>query len=250
MCLSVQTPSLLVFLGPLPVIWLALLGLVIGSFLNVVIARVPNEQSIVRPGSRCPKCGHALAWYENIPVLSYLALRGRCRSCRASISARYPLIEILTAFLFLACQRRFGWEYTLAPALMLVTLLIPLTFIDAEHWILPHAIIVPGIALGILMAIPLGLERVVTMALGAAAAFLVYRAMEFFGWVAFRKEALGAGDKFLAALIGAFLGYQALFALIFLSALQGSLFGGARLLLTGRAGPAGGSEGGSPVQSI
>ena len=118
----VQTQLFLGYLGPLPALWLAVLGLVIGSFLNVVIARVPHEESIVRPGSRCPRCGHALSWYENIPVFSYLALRGRCRSCKATISARYPLVEILTSVLFLACLRRFGWDYELAPALMLVTL--------------------------------------------------------------------------------------------------------------------------------
>src|SRR5438105_4556334 len=84
-------------------LWVALMGLAIGSFLNVVIARVPHGLSIVRPPSRCPKCGHGLSWYENIPVLSWLWLRGNCRSCRAPISIRYPLIELMTALLFLAC---------------------------------------------------------------------------------------------------------------------------------------------------
>src|SRR5690349_9021496 len=91
--------------------WLGLLGLAIGSFLNVVIARVPKEESIVRPPSRCPRCGHSLAWYENIPLFSYLALRGKCSSCKAPISPRYPLVELLTGLLFLACLVRFGWSW-------------------------------------------------------------------------------------------------------------------------------------------
>ncbi|MGZ3460517.1 MAG: prepilin peptidase, partial [Archangium sp.] len=110
------------------------MGLLFGSFLNVVIARVPAGESIVRPRSRCPRCGHQLAWYENIPVLSWLALRGRCSSCGQPISWRYPLIELLTAALFLACQRRFGWSPELVSALVLVLVLVPLSFIDLEHW--------------------------------------------------------------------------------------------------------------------
>ena len=100
---------------PLLVILLTCLGLVIGSFLNVVIARVPAGESIVHPPSRCPKCGHAISWYENIPVVSWLLLRGRCSGCKAPISARYPLIELLTGLLFLGCWHRFGWTYELAP---------------------------------------------------------------------------------------------------------------------------------------
>ncbi len=214
------------------------MGLLFGSFLNVVIARVPYGQSIVSPRSRCPKCGHQLAWYENIPVLSWLALRGRCSSCSQPISWRYPAIELLTALLFLACQRRFGWSPELVSGLILVLLLVSLSFIDLEHWILPHELTLPGIAAGLALSIPLGLERVRDSAIGAVAAFLIFWGMEWLGEKIFKKEALGGGDKYLLALIGAFLTWKALLGVIFLSSLQGALVGSLMLLIHGRAGPA------------
>lgn len=217
---------------------LVALGLIIGSFLNVVIARVPMDQSIVHPGSRCPKCGNPIAWYDNIPVLSWLLLRGRCRKCKAPISPRYPLVELLTGLLFLACLRKFGWTYPLVPALVMVTLLIPLTFIDLDHWLLPFSITVPGIVLSVLTAIPMGLEHLRDAALGAAGGFIAFWALEWVGELLFRKEALGGGDKYLLALLGGFLGPRALLLIIFLSSFQGALVGAVLLLLRGRAGPA------------
>ncbi|MCY1081146.1 prepilin peptidase [Archangium lansingense] len=217
---------------------IVVLGLLFGSFLNVVIARVPADESIVHPRSRCPKCGHQLAWYENIPVLSWLALRGRCSSCGQSISWRYPLIELLTALLFLACQRRFGWTPELVAALVMVLLLVPLSFIDLEHWILPHQLTWPGIAAGVVLSAPMGLDRVRDSIIGAVAGFLVFWFMEWLGEKIFKKEALGAGDKDLLALIGAFLTWKSLLAVIFLSSLQGAVVGSLLLLFRGRAGPA------------
>ncbi len=222
----------------LAAIALAVYGLLIGSFLNVVIARVPHGQSIVKPRSRCPKCGHTLAWYENIPVFSWLALRGKCRNCKAPISPRYPLVELLTALLYLACLARFGWGWELVSALVLVTLLVPLTFIDLEHWILPFELTLPGIVLGVLLAIPLGKERLISSAIGVAAGFLAFWALEIVGRAVFKKEALGGGDKFLLALLGGFLGWQSLLGIIFLSSMQGALIGGLLLAVRGRAGPA------------
>jgi leader peptidase (prepilin peptidase)/N-methyltransferase len=218
-------------------IWLTTSGLAIGSFLNVVIIRLPAGASVVKPRSKCPRCGHMLAWYDNLPVLSWVLLRARCRSCALPISARYPLVELLTGALWLSCLARFGWDYELAPALVLVTLLIPLALIDAEHWILPFELTLPGIALGVLLSIPLGGERITTSVLGALLGCLSLRAMEFFGWLLFRKEALGGGDKFLFALLGAFLGHGSLLGVMLLASLQGAVFGIARLLITGRAGP-------------
>ncbi len=217
---------------------LGLLGLIIGSFLNVVIARVPHGQSIVHPRSRCPNCGHQLAWFENIPVFSWIALRGRCRNCRAPISPRYVLVELLTAALFLACLRRFGWSYELVPALVLVSLLVPLTFIDLEHWLLPFALTLPGIGIGIALKIQLGLHAVIAAAIGAAAGWIAFFVLEIVGEKVFKKEALGGGDKYLLALLGAFLGWQSLLGIVFLSSLQGALIGSVLLLVRGRAGPA------------
>lgn len=214
------------------------MGLIFGSFLNVVIARVPTGESIVHPRSRCPRCGHQLAWYENIPVLSWIALRARCSSCGLPISWRYPLIELLTGVLFLACQRRFGWSPELVSGLVLVLLLVPLSFIDLEHWILPHELTWPGIAAGVVLSATQGLDRLRDSVIGAVAGFLVFWAMEWLGEKIFKKEALGAGDKDLLALLGAFLSWKALLGIIFLSSLQGAVVGSLMLLIHGRAGPA------------
>lgn len=230
-------------------VFLFALGLLFGSFLNVVIHRIPRAESetstwwvgygsLVNPRrSLCPHCGHAITWYENIPVFSWLALRGKCSACKAPISPRYVLVELMTGLLFLACFVRFGWAYPLLPALVMVVLVVPLVFIDAEHWILPFELTLPGIALGLALTVPLGWDVTRNALIGAAAGFLGFRVMEFFGWLLFRKEALGAGDKYLLAMLGAFVGWRPLFGVILLSSLQGAIFGGLNLLLRGRAGP-------------
>lgn len=218
-------------------VWLFVLGLCVGSFLNVVIARVPQGESIVRPRSRCPKCGHSLAWYENIPLLSWLALRGRCKGCKAPISIRYPLVELLVGLLFLACVRRFGFSWELLSGLVLVSLLVPLTFIDLDHWILPFSLTIPGIVAGVVLAIPRGMPSIQGAVLGAGVGFVTFRLMEYIGWKIFNKEALGGGDKFLVALLGAFLSWKALLGILFLSSLQGAVVGMLMIALTGRAGP-------------
>jgi len=213
------------------------LGLCFGSFFNVLIARLPNDESIIRPGSKCPKCGRALAWYENVPVLSWVALLGKCRSCKAPISVRYPAVEVITGLLFFAFWWRLGWTYTLVAGLVMASFLVPLAFIDAEHWILPFELTLPGIAAGVLLRIPTGWEAVKAAAIGAAIGFCAFRAVEYFGWLAFKKEAMGAGDKYLAALICAYLGGAAMPGLLLLSALQGSVFGLLSIAISGRAGP-------------
>jgi leader peptidase (prepilin peptidase)/N-methyltransferase len=225
------------------------LGLLLGSFLNVVIYRLPLAESetsdwwvgyrslVDPPRSKCPRCGHEIRWYENIPVVSWVALRGRCSACQTPISPRYVLVELLTGVLFLACWVRFGFTYALLPAVALVLFVIPLVFIDAQHWILPFELTLPGIALGIALALPLGFAAVVQASVGAVAGFVLFRAMEYVGWLLFEKEALGAGDKFLLALLGGFLGWRSLFGILFLSSLQGAVFGVVNLALRGRAGP-------------
>ncbi|MFP2906979.1 prepilin peptidase [Pyxidicoccus sp. 3LFB2] len=222
--------------------WLFVTGLVVGSFLNVVIARVPLEQSIVHPRSRCPKCGHVLSWYENIPLLSWMALRARCRGCAAPISVRYPLVELLTGLLWFACLRRFGWNYELVPALVLVTLLVPLTFIDLDHWILPLSMTVSGTLVGLVLAVPSGMEHFWDALIGAGVGFLAFRLMEYVGWKVFKKEALGAGDKYLVAMLGAFLTWRALLGILLFASMQGAVVGILMLALTGRAGPRGAED--------
>jgi leader peptidase (prepilin peptidase) / N-methyltransferase len=245
---------------------LGVLGLVVGSFLNVVIARVPAGESIVWPGSRCPRCGHALAWYENVPLVSWLVLRGRCRACGQPISIRYPAVELLTAALFLACAFVFGPGWMLVRALLLTGFLLPLAFIDLEHWVVPVEIAGLGAASGVLSAIPLGRATFIACVIGAAAAFLLFWAFESLSLLlvvrvirpAMRAlqrlaarlrsveppapepdptEAFGAGDKWILLLVGSFLGWQSLFGVLLLSAVQGSLVGAVLLLVQGRAGP-------------
>jgi leader peptidase (prepilin peptidase)/N-methyltransferase len=230
-------------------VWLGVLGLCVGSFLNVVIARVPNDESVVKPRSKCPKCGHQLPWYENIPVLSWLWLRGKCSGCKAPISPRYIMVELLTGILFLAAVQRTGWDWSLVRLLTFITLLIPLVFIDAEHWVLPFSLTLPGIAAGLLLAVPSGWHELKSALWGAGLGFLIYRSMELLGWVATSwknpktgrregKEAMGAGDKYLVAMICASLGVRALLAVIFLSSLQSAVYAIIAMRLTGRAGPA------------
>jgi len=233
--LNLSLSSYLLFVGGV----LGLLGLLVGSFLNVVIARVPEGLSIVSPRSRCPKCGHPIAWYDNVPVLSWIALGAKCRGCKAPISWRYPAIELLTGVLFLLCfWHAGGVNVALARDLVLVSLLVPLTFIDLDHWILPFSITLPGIGLGILLAVPDGWPAVLDSAIGAGLGFVVFLALEIIGEKIFKKEALGGGDKYLLALIGAFLSWRPLLGVIFLASLQGGVVGSVLLLVRGRAGPA------------
>lgn len=218
------------------------MGLSIGSFLNVVIARVPHDESIVRPRSKCPKCGKPLAWYDNIPVVSWLVLRGKCRNCKAPISPRYILVELLTGTLFMACLARFDWTWQLVPALTFIVLLVPLVFIDAEHWVLPFELTLPGIALAVLLRAPEGLPAVKSAALGVVAGFLLFRVMEFAGWAVTGREALGAGDKYLIAMVLGFLGWRAILGVVLLASLQAAVVGVVRMRLN-RASEEDGDEG-------
>jgi len=203
----------------------------VGSFLNVVIARLPKGRSLVRPPSACPRCGTAIRWYDNIPIVSWLVLAGRCRNCALPISPRYPLVELLTALLVLAVFRRFGLEWATLGYAALVCALVALTFIDLDTWLLPHEITWPLIALG--LASPLwnpGL-RFIDSAIGAAAGAGFFAAIALFGEKVLRRETMGWGDVYLLGAIGAWLGWQALFAVVLLSAVQGSVVGALLLLV-------------------
>jgi leader peptidase (prepilin peptidase)/N-methyltransferase len=226
------------------------LGAVIGSFLNVVIHRLPREDSIVFPNSRCPTCGAAIAFYDNVPVLSYIFLAGRCRSCRASISARYPAVELLTALLFVAVVWRNGLSLGLPFDLIFVAALVALIFIDAEHMILPNAINYPGIVLSIVarLTIPylsgaahfddLGPLMQGPMAdlpvwaaslLGAILGALVGGgSLWLMGWIWEKLrgvEAMGLGDVKMMFMVGAYLGWRLTILTIFMGVLSGSIIG-------------------------
>jgi leader peptidase (prepilin peptidase) / N-methyltransferase len=204
-----------------------LLGLVVGSFLNVVIHRVPRRDSVVWPASRCPACGEPIAPLDNVPVLSYLLLRGRCRHCKAGISARYPLVEALTGVLFAAAAWEFGLDLRLLSALALLSTLIALAGIDLEHRLLPNAIVGPAALVGLTLSILESPERwwVYPVSALAVAGGLFVLAVAYPG-------GMGMGDVKMGGMLGAFLGPYAALA-VFLGAFAGAITGGL-LMATGK----------------
>jgi leader peptidase (prepilin peptidase)/N-methyltransferase len=202
-----------------------LLGAVIGSFLNVCILRWGAEpkESVVRPPSHCPKCGRGLAWYDNIPIVSWLLLRGRCRGCGVPISIQYPLIELATALLwaFMAWRHGIGLEALRGAAFG--TILLGIAMTDFRAYIIPDEFSVGGLALGILFALAAGRQPLGTALLGAAVGFGLLWVVAIAGEWIFKQEAMGGGDIKMMAMVGAFLGWQGTLLTIFLGALFGSL---------------------------
>lgn len=241
---------------PLAAIFIGVLGAIIGSFLNVVIYRLPREQSIVFPNSRCPQCSTAINAYDNIPVLSYLLLRGRCRKCAAVIPARYPAVEALTGILFVAVFLhdvigRSGPTAALPFDLMFVSALVALIFIDAEHMILPNAITYPGIVFALvarlllpflmgtrafddlsslsqlnsLAGMPVWAISLIGAVLGALAGG---GSLWLMGWLWEKLrgvEAMGLGDVKMMFMVGAFLGWRLTILTIFLGVVTASVTG-------------------------
>jgi leader peptidase (prepilin peptidase)/N-methyltransferase len=252
MHLSVTTVLPDLSLVPLPFIYvfIGVLGAIFGSFLNVVIHRVPLEESITLPSSRCPSCGATIAFYDNVPMLSYVLLGGRCRSCKTHISARYPAVEALTAALWVALAWRDGLNFALPFDLVFVTAIIALIFIDAEHMILPNAITYPGIVFALIarLAIPLlmgqphfdDLDMLMNGLLAGMPLWAASLAGAFIGamvgggslwlmgwtWEKLRGiEAMGLGDVKMMFMVGAYLGWRLTIVNLFLGVLSGSLIG-------------------------
>src|SRR5690349_13736293 len=202
-------------------IWVFAIGAVVGSFLNVVIARVPKGESIVSPGSRCPRCGNPIAWYDNIPIASWLLLRARCRKCGLPISIRYPMVELLTGVLAVAVFRRDGLGWVAIGDFALVAALVALAYIDLDTWLLPHQITWPLLVVG--LASPLWNHELswASAAIGAAAGFALFAAIALIGEKLLKRETMGWGDVWLLAAIGAWLGWPALLPVVLLSAVQG-----------------------------
>jgi leader peptidase (prepilin peptidase)/N-methyltransferase len=192
--------------------------------LNVCIYRLPRQQSIAYPRSRCPRCGRALGWYDNIPLLSWIALRGRCRQCGEPIALRYPLVEIVTGALFVAIVASSPAGPLLVSRLVLGCALIVLFMIDLEHQILPNVITLPGIAVGLalsLVAPPGIVDAVIGAVLGAGVLYAIAA-----GYYLVRKEeGMGMGDVKMLAMIGAFLGWRAVLLTLVLSSFTGALIG-------------------------
>jgi leader peptidase (prepilin peptidase)/N-methyltransferase len=211
------------------VLWWAIvlfiLGAVVGSFLNVCIHRIPREESIVFPSSRCPHCRHAIAWYDNIPLFSYIFLRGRCRSCQEAISGRYFLIEALTAVMALFTYWKFGISLAFLAAFLFVATLIVITFIDIEHQIIPHEIVLPGIPLFLLaavfiMGIPL-FDAFLGIMIGIGSLYLIAVYYEQLTGT----EGMGGGDVNLMGMLGAFLGWKSLLFVLMTGAFTGAAVG-------------------------
>lgn len=197
-------------------------GAIIGSFLNVVIYRLPRGESLISPGSRCPLCGHSLAWYDNIPIISYLILRGRCRYCGKKISPRYLLVEITVATSFLTNYILWGlsWEFFSFELFFLI--LVTATLIDLDYKRIPDVLTFGGLFVGLLLSGLTGFIPLKLSVLGAILGGLTLLILRFLGGAIFKKEALGIGDvKFLSS-IGAFLGPVGAISTLFLGSIWGT----------------------------
>lgn len=200
-------------------------GAMIGSFLNVCIVRLPEERSIVRPRSHCPACGDEIAWYDNVPMLSYLLLRGRCRGCRIRISPLYPTVELLTGALAVALWLRLGTTLAFAGYFAFAAALVTITFIDLDHRIIPDVISLPGIAIGLAVSFVSPLVTPVGALAGALVGGGILLAVAGAYQMIRGQEGMGGGDIKLLAMIGAFLGWQSVFVTLMLASLIGSVIG-------------------------
>ena len=219
--------------GSGPTIVAALLGALIGSFLNVCIHRLPRGASIVWPASACPSCGHQLDWFENIPIVSYLVLRGRCRTCAKPISGRYPVVEGLTALMFAAAWWNYGPGVLLVSRILLGCALIVLFAIDLEHHLLPNVITLPGIVVGFAFSLvtePGWLASLIGIIVGGG---VLYAIAEVYFRVR-HEEGLGMGDVKMLAMIGAFIGWKLAIVTLMMASFAGALVG--LLLIATRRG--------------
>ncbi len=217
-------------LPPLVLLPLAFaLGAAVGSFLNVVIHRVPRQLSVVSPPSHCPACDAPIRWRQNVPIVSWLTLRGRCAACGTRISARYLTVELLTGLLAVALARRYGVSFEFVSGFVFAAGLIALTWIDLDHRLLPDRITLPGIVAGLALA-PLRSHGAPLDGLSAAALGVLVGggSLWLVAWLYERmtgREGMGGGDIKLLAMIGAFLGWQGVLLSLFLGSVVGSVIG-------------------------
>jgi len=213
-----------------PPVLVFLVGLAIGSFLNVVIARLPEGRSLLGPRSACPGCGAPIAWHDNLPILSFVSLRGRCRACAMRISWRYPIVEALTAALFVLAYRIFGPTVDFLAALVLLAALVAITAIDLQHQIIPDVITLPGIVAGFLANLASGrvswLDSLIGIGVGGGLFLIIILAS---------GGGMGGGDMKLGAMLGAFLGWSVVLVAVFVAVLLGGALA-IPLLVTGKRG--------------
>jgi leader peptidase (prepilin peptidase)/N-methyltransferase len=200
------------------------LGLIFGSFLNVLIVRLPKDEGVVAGRSHCPHCGELIRWYDNIPLLSYLILRGKCRNCRQGIAAQYPLVELFTGLVFAGSLWWYGISVEMAIIDVLIALLIVVTIVDFRHFIIPDLITIPGMVLGLAFSFASPhlspLQSLVGLLAGGISLYL----LALLGDYVFKKESLGGGDIKLAAMLGAWLGWQNLLIVFFVGAFLGLIY--------------------------
>ena len=207
------------------------LGSVVGSFLNVCIYRIPAGKSIVSPPSACPHCGHNIRWYQNIPILSYLFLRGNCASCRNPISFRYPAIEALTGLLFSSTLYYFNFSAATLVYWIFLAALVIITFIDLDHQIIPDVISLPGILVGFICSFFIPWLSWGDSLLGIVIGGGILLGIAWIYEKVAKREGMGGGDIKLLGMLGAFLGWKAVLPVIFIASLFGSLIGVPLMLL-------------------
>jgi len=198
-------------------------GLLVGSFLNVCIVRLPANQSVVRPRSRCPRCEKQIAWYDNIPVLSWVVLRGRCRGCALPISPMYPGVELLTGAIWALMAWQHPLELEALRGALFFTLLLGIALTDVREYIIPDEFTWGGLAIGLLFSLVGGLPTLLPALIGAVTGFGILWLIGATGDLVLKKESMGGGDVKMMAMVGAFVGWQGVLLTIFLGALCGTI---------------------------
>jgi len=234
---------------PISAFFFFLIGTAVGSFINVLIWRLPREESIISPGSHCPVCNEKIKIYHNIPILSYLILRGRCKNCKAKISIRYPMVEALMGLAYLAVYLLFNPIHyiQIIGMILMFPLFFAISWIDIEHWVIPDELTISVGVIGIILTLATGAAGVASIGftglvitslkallnglLGAALGAFIFWIISIFGKKAFHKDAMGDGDIFLIGAIGFLVGWQGILMVIFISSLLGAIGGAITVLV-------------------
>ncbi len=225
-------------------LWIApaiagLVGLAVGSFLNVCVYRWPRDLSVVSPSSRCPGCGEGILWRDNVPVVSYLLLRGRCRHCGEPISVQYPVVELTTGLVWAGMFALHGGSLEALRGSLFLTILFGVALTDYRHYLIPDEFSLGGLALGLVLSALPGGTTILQALLGAAVGFLLLWGVAWMGQAMFKKQAMGGGDIKMMAMVGSFVGLAGVLLTLFIGALLGTLVFGPISLKTKKLVPFG-----------